>query len=207
MVLYQTRSGSARKKHHQSERCINPNAHELSVHSRPSVVVLSFGSNQCSEYGSARDTFAAAISWLRANGVHDNYMTNLWYSSPYNSPSLLQYANGIAIAKTNLSPRDVLRCVKSFERHAGRRPNMHRWSPRPIDIDVVSHGNRIVGWPHTPTLGSQLVLPHPRAHERAFVMLPLASAWPNWRHPVLGLTAEQLARRLPPAAVAAIKVA
>jgi len=76
----------------------------------------------------------------------------------------------------------LLRVEASF----GRRRNAAN-DPRTLDLDLIAYGRAVLN-------GPGLVLPHPRAHERRFVMGPLAEIAPGWTHPVLGATAEVLAR-------------
>lgn len=72
-----------------------------------------------------------------------------------------------------------------------------RWSARPLDIDIIDHGGRVANWPAPTRTGSPLVLPHPFAHLRGFVLVPLAEIAPWWRHPILGLSARELLARNP----------
>jgi 2-amino-4-hydroxy-6-hydroxymethyldihydropteridine diphosphokinase len=176
------------------------------AHSNPNTVILSLGANQPSVFGSAEETFSSACEWLSARGFHDIYMTRPWGSRPFLTGGTLCFLNVILVGYSTLSPRDILRLAKQFERLAGRRVNPHRWSPRPIDIDLVSFGTRVIGWPNPPPRANHLILPHPRAHQRGFVLGPLASVWPDWVHPVIGQRADRLFRDLPKDA-AAIPVA
>src|SRR5262249_8436131 len=87
-----------------------------------------------------------------------------------------------------------LRLVKGLERQAGRRLGQ-TWGPRPLDIDILDFGGRRLGWPPGRHRRGRLILPHPEAHRRAFVLVPVADIAPAWRHPVLGATpARPLAR-------------
>jgi 2-amino-4-hydroxy-6-hydroxymethyldihydropteridine diphosphokinase len=82
-----------------------------------------------------------------------------------------------------------------LERKAGRRAGRPQ-GPRPLDIDILDYGGRRLGWPGRGRRRARLVLPHPEAHRRAFVLVPLAQVAPHWRHPVLGASARALLDRL-----------
>ncbi|MCL2092013.1 MAG: 2-amino-4-hydroxy-6-hydroxymethyldihydropteridine diphosphokinase [Micrococcales bacterium] len=77
------------------------------------------------------------------------------------------YLNTVVLARTLLSPRDLLRRLQGIEREAGRE-RLERWGPRTLDLDIIAYGDLVVG-------DDELTLPHPRAHERAFVLGPWAS--------------------------------
>lgn len=93
--------------------------------------------------------------------------------------------NAVILAKSSLPPRDLLRLLHDVERDAGRVRDGQKNAPRVLDLDLVAYGGRVVD-------EDGLVLPHPRAADRGFVMGPLAEVWPGWVHPVLGRTAEDL---------------
>ena len=103
--------------------------------------------------------------------------------------SQLHYQPGVAIVEANGPPQAVLEALFSLER-AFRRERAARNASRTLDLDLVAYGRLVVD---APTDAPGLVLPHPRAHERRFVMGPLAEVAPEWRHPVLGRTAAELA--------------
>ena len=79
----------------------------------------------------------------------------------------------------------MIRTLFSLERAFGRERSLKN-APRTLDLDLIAHGRTVIE-------GSGLTLPHPRAHERLFVMGPLAQVAPAWRHPKLGLSAVALA--------------
>jgi len=108
-----------------------------------------------------------------------------WRSAAWPDPSAPAYLNGVAIVETKLSPRELLAQVLALEATFGRRrsePN----AARTLDIDLIAYGRQAIN-------EAGLVVPHPRAHERLFVMGPLAEISPDWRHPALGRTATELA--------------
>jgi 2-amino-4-hydroxy-6-hydroxymethyldihydropteridine diphosphokinase len=106
------------------------------------------------------------------------------------------FLNAVVLIRAEMAVGSLLRHLKYIERRAGRRVRA-RWSARPLDIDIIDHGGRVMNWP-VPTLpGGPLVLPHPLMHVRGFVLAPLAEVAPWWRHPVLGLTAEEMLDRNP----------
>ncbi len=106
------------------------------------------------------------------------------------------FYNAVALIRADLPLGSLMRRLKYIERRAGRRTRA-RWSARSLDIDVIDHGSRVLNWPALNKTGGPIVLPHPLMHRRGFVLVPLAEVAPHWRHPVLGLTAEQLLARNP----------
>ncbi|MDT8369133.1 MAG: 2-amino-4-hydroxy-6-hydroxymethyldihydropteridine diphosphokinase [Longimicrobiales bacterium] len=97
------------------------------------------------------------------------------------------YLNAVCRLATELAPRELLDATQAIEAALGRDPAAKgTGAPRPIDIDLLLYGDRRVDEPG-------LVIPHPRLHERAFVLEPLASLAPGLVHPVLGVTVGALA--------------
>lgn len=86
-------------------------------------------------------------------------------------------------------PAAILAALHVMEARAGRVRTAAN-APRPLDLDLIAAGGLVVCTP-------ALVLPHPRAHTRAFVMVPVADVAPRWMHPVLGRTAAEIAAGLP----------
>lgn len=113
-----------------------------------------------------------------------------WYSSAPQPPSSQpRYINGVLRLDAQVIPQLLLADLQRLERAAGRvrgAPN----AARVLDLDIIAMGGRIQAAPDP-------ILPHPRAHERAFVLLPLRDVAPGWVHPGLRLTVEELIARLP----------
>jgi len=101
---------------------------------------------------------------------------------PPGSPPFL---NGACLLETELSPRALLAGLQSIEAAHGRRPGAPRNAPRTLDLDLVLHGSAVLD-------EAELTLPHPRAHERLFVLEPAAEIAPALRHPRLDRTLAQL---------------
>jgi 2-amino-4-hydroxy-6-hydroxymethyldihydropteridine diphosphokinase len=115
--------------------------------------------------------------------------SSLWRSAAWPDPNEPAYLNAVALVDTLLPPAKVLKELHALERLFGRireRPN----APRTLDLDLIAYDGLVV-------VEGSLVYPHPRAHERRFVMGPLAEIAPGWTHPVLGLTATELADTAP----------
>jgi 2-amino-4-hydroxy-6-hydroxymethyldihydropteridine diphosphokinase len=149
------------------------------------VVVVALGSNQAGGYGSSEALLEAALARFPQAGLPVIARSGWWRSAAWPDPTGPEYRNGIALVEANGPPEAVLEALFSIEAAFGRNrgaPN----APRTLDLDLIAHGRRVVDAPG-------LRLPHPRAHERRFVMGPLAEVAPGWRHPVNGTTAAELA--------------
>ncbi len=101
------------------------------------------------------------------------------------------YLNAVLELRTWFSPLDLLRWLQSVERNLGRTrdPEAPRWGARTIDLDLLFFGDRCLELP-------DLVVPHVRAHERNFVMVPMAEIAPGFVHPKLGVSIVEIARSL-----------
>jgi len=96
------------------------------------------------------------------------------------------YLNAVAAVETELPPRALLEALLEIERARGReRAREERWGPRTLDLDLLFYGDLVLALPG-------LIVPHPRLHEREFVLRPLETIAPDLRHPVSGLTVSQL---------------
>jgi 2-amino-4-hydroxy-6-hydroxymethyldihydropteridine diphosphokinase len=94
------------------------------------------------------------------------------------------FLNGVAAIETTLPPRELLRACREVEDALGRTRTV-RWGPLTMDVDILLYGDLVVSEP-------DLEIPHPRMHEREFVLIPLAVLAPEARHPVLGRTMQEL---------------
>jgi 2-amino-4-hydroxy-6-hydroxymethyldihydropteridine diphosphokinase len=108
----------------------------------------------------------------------------MYDTEPMENTAQPRFLNMVCQAKTMLRPEDLLTLVKGIERKMGRQPGRPN-SPRPIDIDILFYGDRVVDTP-------DLKIPHPRMNYRAFVLVPLAEIAPGLVHPVYKKTAKEM---------------
>jgi 2-amino-4-hydroxy-6-hydroxymethyldihydropteridine diphosphokinase len=118
----------------------------------------------------ARALQAAVDGLAAADGVTVVAVSPVYESEPVGGPEQPEYLNAVVAVDTNRTPRRLLEIAKRLEDEAGRVPG-ERWGPRPLDVDVLLVGDDEVAEP-------DLVVPHPRLYERAFVMVPLADLDP-----------------------------
>ncbi|MBA2808075.1 2-amino-4-hydroxy-6-hydroxymethyldihydropteridine diphosphokinase [Streptomyces sp. KM273126] len=150
----------------------------------PRRAVLSLGSN----LGNRLETLQGAIDALedtpgvRIKAVSPVYETEPWGVAPGSQPT---YFNAVVVLKTTLPPSSLLERAHAVE-EAFHRVRDERWGPRTIDVDIVSYAEEVSDDP-------VLTLPHPRAHERAFVLAPWHDVEPEAQLPGRGPVAQLLA--------------
>lgn len=108
----------------------------------------------------------------------------IYHTPPWGYDDQPEFLNQALEATTRLPPADLLAYLKSIEHTLGREKTF-RYGPRVIDIDILFYGDRVIE-------EEGLIIPHPRLHERAFVLVPLADLAPEFNHPVLDKTVTEL---------------
>jgi 2-amino-4-hydroxy-6-hydroxymethyldihydropteridine diphosphokinase len=147
-------------------------------------VVLSLGSN----LGRRFDTLQGAVDALfDAPGLTFVAVSPVYETDPVGGPPQGPFLNAIVIGETTLEPRALLERAQSVEASFDRRRDGERWGPRTLDVDLIAVGDRVCS-------EAELTLPHPRAHERAFVLVPWAEADPEGELPGHGPVADLAAR-------------
>jgi 2-amino-4-hydroxy-6-hydroxymethyldihydropteridine diphosphokinase len=124
--------------------------------------------------------------------------SSVYETPPWGDLDQGPFLNMVVQGQTALSLPDLLRLVQRTERAVGRVPT-RRWGPRVVDVDILSYGDAVVA-------EAEAEVPHPRLHQRGFVLVPLAELAPAWRHSRLGSTAAELLEALPAAETASIAV-
>jgi 2-amino-4-hydroxy-6-hydroxymethyldihydropteridine diphosphokinase len=160
----------------------NPNEPNLNL---DESVVVALGSNVSGGYANCEALLEAALARFPRAGLPVIARSSWWRSAAWPDPTGPEYRNGVAIVETNDPPDTVLRKLLAIESDF-RRVRLRKNAPRTLDLDLIAHGRTVLDT-------SRLKLPHPRAAERRFVMGPLAEIAPQWRHPLSGRTAAELA--------------
>jgi 2-amino-4-hydroxy-6-hydroxymethyldihydropteridine diphosphokinase len=163
----------------------------------PVTAYIALGSN----LGDRSAYLDQALRLLREQpSVHVGRISSYHETEPVGGPpGQGPYLNAAAEIQTGLSPHELLRILMDVENRLGR-VRQERFGPRTIDLDLLLYDNLILAEP-------DLTVPHPRLHERLFVLEPLAEIAPQALHPGLGQTALDLLRRLRPASPAGKELA
>ena len=111
--------------------------------------------------------------------------SSLYRTAPVGGVEQADFINAVAIVDTSLDPRGVLARLHAMEQEAGRE-RVVRWGPRTLDLDVIIAGDQVSDDP-------ALTVPHPRAHERAFVLIPWLEIDPTASIPGIGAVRDLVA--------------
>ncbi len=145
----------------------------------PVAAYLGLGSNM----GNRQGNLDRALELL-SQRLSVGQLSSVYETEPVGNVDQSRFLNMVCQVHTRLTPVELLALAKGIEMKLGRvsrKPN----APRPIDIDILFCGDQIVETPN-------LVIPHPRLAERAFVLIPLAEIAPELVHPVSGKTVREL---------------
>ena len=142
-------------------------------------IYLALGSNLGDRLGNLKAARAALSPQVRLLAASPVYETPPWGYE--DQPAFL---NQVLEVETDLDPWELLVYFKQIEKQLGRQPSI-RNGPRLIDLDILFYNERIIDMPG-------IAIPHPRLHERAFVLVPMADLAPDFRHPLMGKKVWQL---------------
>src|SRR5204863_4418074 len=144
------------------------------------MILIALGANLPSPEGGPAETLRRAIARLALRGLTITARSRLYLTEPVPRSRQPWYANQAIAVDTDLSPHDLLGVLLAVELEFGRE-RRERNAARTLDLDLIAYDDVRLDTP-------DLILPHPRMHERAFVLAPLADIAPAWRHPESGET-------------------
>lgn len=170
--------------------------------------ILALGGNADSLHGKPQNTIEFALKWLETKGVFTLKMSSLYVNPAFPAGSGPDFLNAAALIQSDLTPDALLSILHEAEAACGRVREV-RWGPRTLDIDLIAQGylilpsrEKYLAWRDLSAEKQQqiapeeLILPHPRIQDRAFVLIPMADVAPEWIHPVSGLSVAQMVSNL-----------
>ncbi|CAB4696036.1 MAG: 2-amino-4-hydroxy-6-hydroxymethyldihydropteridine diphosphokinase [Actinobacteria bacterium] len=143
--------------------------------------VIAIGSNLGDRELNIDSAVAEIAKIIEVTHLSTNYETD-----PVGGPDQPKYLNAVLIADSVIAPHELLKSLLQIETRLGRTREVH-WGPRTIDLDLIIYGEEIID-------SADLVLPHPRAHERRFVLEPWAEIDPEAEIPSIGRIEDILLR-------------
>jgi 2-amino-4-hydroxy-6-hydroxymethyldihydropteridine diphosphokinase len=146
------------------------------------LAFISIGSNMGDRVANCRGGIEAleTLAETRLEGV-----SRLYETEPVDYLEQAWFVNAAARIETGLDPLQLLEALKGIERAAGKREGGIRFGPRPLDLDIILFDSVRIDTAH-------LVIPHPRMHQRRFVLRPICDIDPHVLHPSLKRSARQL---------------
>ncbi len=186
-------------------------------HKMTNKCLIALGANLISGNILPRETLEKSLELYSTESLQIEDQSG-WYSTPaFPVGSGPDFVNAAVSVKTELSPQKVLDALHRIENKLGRTRE-NRWEPRICDLDLIAYDDivapnistfrkwqRLLPNDQIKSTPSELILPHPRMQDRAFVLVPLNDIAPDWHHPVVGLTVNEMLNALPQSDRAEIK--
>ena len=177
--------------------------HQYRDHQQPPLTIVALGSNAPTWAGDARQTVVAALNALGERfGSVD--ASRLYRTPAFPAGAGPDFVNAVGTLRTSEGPQAVLDALHAIEADFDRERTV-RWGQRTLDLDLLAQGDAVCpnvalfdAWRELPLdqqttrAPDQLILPHPRLQDRAFVLIPMADVAADWVHPVLAKTVPQM---------------
>lgn len=142
--------------------------------------IIALGANLPSTYGTPAQTLKAAVQAIADKGILITAASHVWKTAPVPfDPAQPWYHNGVVAVETDIGAHDLLKTLLSIENDFGRVRTV-RNAPRLLDLDLIAYDDQII------PEGPDIIVPHPRMHERAFVLMPMSDITKDWIHPQRG---------------------
>jgi 2-amino-4-hydroxy-6-hydroxymethyldihydropteridine diphosphokinase len=167
-------------------------------------ITLSLGANLTSRIGPPVETLRAAVRALEKQGAVIRSASKYYHTPAFPAGNGPDYINAALLCAAPWSPDHALEVLHDIEHEMGRA-RTQRWGQRTLDIDMIAYDDLVLPdlqtharWRALPLAEQmtqtpdELILPHPRMQDRAFVLVPLAGIAPDWVHPVLNVTVRQM---------------
>jgi 2-amino-4-hydroxy-6-hydroxymethyldihydropteridine diphosphokinase len=134
---------------------------------------IALGSN----LGDKRKNIEIAIEKIKEKGIKILKVSSIIETEPYGYKDQDSFLNAVCLVETSLDPFSLLRVLLNIEEEMGRK-RIFKWGPRNIDLDIIFYDDLVIE-------SEELIIPHPDAHNRTFVMGPISEIEPDFVHPVL----------------------
>ena len=155
------------------------------------MILIALGSNIPSELGSPRETLSKAILSLFSRGIDVTRQSGLWLTAPVPVSDQNWYHNQVISVHTDRDAASLLSELHDIESFFGRKRETKN-EARCLDLDLIAYHDQV-----NASAEQAPLLPHPRMHERAFVLYPLREVASDWRHPLTELSVDDMIECLP----------
>lgn len=171
--------------------------------------LIALGSNVTSQFGSPKETVEKALAVLNEGGIRLRERSPLYLTAFVPAGEGADVVNAAARIEVEMGPEALLARLHQIEAQFARSRRA-RWVDRTLDLDLIAYEDlvspdreSVLRWMRLAPERQKrqapdgLILPHPRLQERAFVLVPAADVWPEWRHPLTGHTIREMCDSLP----------
>jgi 2-amino-4-hydroxy-6-hydroxymethyldihydropteridine diphosphokinase len=138
--------------------------------------------------GKCKENIEKAFERLSTEFLEEAHLSTLHETKPWGVLDQPDFLNAVAVGYSEWKPPAIVNYLKNLERELGRTATV-KYGPRQIDLDLLIWGDEV--WD-----SEGVTVPHPGLPDRSFVLLPLEELWPEWKHPQLKLTVQEMQKKL-----------